>query len=324
MVVVEVRGSSYYMCPKSKKIWDNLKDGKLAEDDDDRIYLVDGRERSGKSLWTLQQAAYIDPTLLDNGPNGELLPRITFSMEETLKAIRETKSTKTHTKVIIYDEAFRGMSSKSFLSKQNKAIAQAVQEMGQNNLVMFLVTPRFFMLEPYIATLRSRALFHIMKDKRNPKRRGFKCYNEKKKGLLYQLGIRKGWSYGTVKTQFKDRFFGIYPGGDEFEARYREKKRLALRSTDRPENEEGKWQTRFYLFTLAEYEDHSKSYKGMERWWKEKGIDLTYETIRIILKKARKIRENLQFQTSGNTNKMINENDVVGKEKEEEELPTTD
>lgn len=230
MVVVTVRGVSYYMNPKIKSTWDRIKDGYLTEKDEDRVYVVDGKERIGKSLFTIQQAAYIDPTILDDGEDGTLLPRITFSQEETLKAIRETKSSANETKCIIYDEAFRGLSSKSALSKVNKSLVSALQEMGQNNLVLFIVTPSFFLLELYPAVLRSTALFHIVKSKKS-KLRSFKCFNERKKNTLYQLGVRKGWGY-YVKTKLKDNFFPKYPGGDEFEARYRKKKAIAMRDSE--------------------------------------------------------------------------------------------
>lgn len=218
---VEVGGISYYMNKHLKAMWDNIKDGKLKKLDEDRVYIVDGRERSGKSLFSIQQACYIDPSLIND------LSRITFTTEDTLKAIRNTVSTNTKTKVVIFDEAFRGLSSKSAISKVNKQIVQALMEMGQSNIVLFLNSPSFFLLETYPAVLRSSALFHIEKVKKSRKR-FFKGYNEEKKGDLYRIGLRKGWKY-NVKTNFRDWFFEKYPGGDDFERRYRAKKYKSLR-----------------------------------------------------------------------------------------------
>lgn len=221
MVLVTVKGVSYYMNPKLKEKWDKIKDGKLKKHDEDRVYVVDGRERTGKSLFAIQQASYIDPTILDD-EKGKTLPRITFSPDETLEAIRTTRSTDTQTKVIIFDEAFRGLSSKSALSVVNKQLVQAMMEMGQCNIVLFIVSPSFFLLEMYPAVLRSNALFHIKKMP-GSNRRVFNCYNYQKKALTHQIGLKRGWSY-PIKTGFKDNFFNKYPGGDEFEARYRKKK----------------------------------------------------------------------------------------------------
>jgi hypothetical protein len=288
MVVVEVRGNTYYMNPKLKANWDAIKDGKLAIADDDRAYAVDGRERSGKSLFAIQQAAYIDPTLLDDAPDGTILPRITFSAEETLKTIRETKSTPTHTRAIVFDEAFRGLSSKSALSKVNKFIVQALQEMGQNNLVLFLVTPSFFMLELYAACHRTRTLFHIVKSKKNKERRMFRVYNEKKKSLLYRMGMKKGHSY-CVPTRFKDWFFGKYPGGAEFEKRYRLKKQMSLtqpvevtpqdKRTERYANDRNKY--------IRSWIHHSKlSVKEFNKVLRGYGHEMTEDNIRKIMREG--------------------------------------
>lgn len=215
---------NYYISKQLTKKWDRISSGQLAEADEDRVYVVDGRERSGKSVFTLQQAYYIDRTIVS--PE-EARKRIVFTAENFLKAVRETQSTKKETKVIIFDEAFRGLSSRSMMSRTNKAIIQALMEMGQKNLVVFIVLPSFFMLDLYPAMLRSNALFHIKKDKRNPKLRTFHVFNYTKKSLLYQIGVRKGWQY-KVYTKFKDRFFNKYPTGDEFEKLYRQLKVEAL------------------------------------------------------------------------------------------------
>src|SRR3990167_10019984 len=240
MAVVNVRGTDYYIHNGLKKKWDSIKDGKLAQKDEDRVYVVDGRERSGKSLFSIQQVAYIDPTILDD-EDEKILPRICFSSKEVLYAIRNTRSTKSHTKVIIFDEAFRGMSSKSALSQENKRLVQAMMEMGQFNLVLFIVSPSFFLLEMYPAVLRSNALFHIKKDKKS-QRRIFKVYNYNKKAMLYQIGIRKGWGY-PIGTKQKGNFFNKYPGGDAFEIKYRKKKADSLKETNKEETKIHRWQT---------------------------------------------------------------------------------
>ena len=244
---------------------------------------------SGKSLWTIQQAAYIDPTILDDGPKGELLPRITFSPEETLKAIRTTKSGKNDTKVIIFDEAFRGLSSKSALSQVNKKLVQALMEMGQSNLVLFIVTPSFFLLEMYPAVLRSNALVHIHKSKRN-ERRFFRIYNYQKKALLYQIGIRKGWGY-HVYTKLNGHFFNKYPGGDEFEARYRRKKLDSLKEAshamDVPEKVD-KYQVRYFKMIAIIKEKLELSGRKAAELLTKSGVEISpTEVIRI----HRKVRE---------------------------------
>ena len=155
---------TWYLNAKNKLVWDSIKDGKLAKYDEDRSYIIDGKEGTGKSLFTIQQAAYIDPTILDDDGD-KVLPRICFTVDEFIDALRNTKSTPEHTKAVIFDEGFRGFSTKAALSKANKRITQTMMEVRQNNLAIFIVSPTIFMLDWYIVQHRSYALFHIIKEK---------------------------------------------------------------------------------------------------------------------------------------------------------------
>jgi hypothetical protein len=222
---------------------------------------------SGKSLFTIQQAAYIDPTILDD-ENGKILPRICFSVDEFLDAVRNTKSTKNKTKCVIFDEAFRGMSSKASLSGTNKKIVEALMEVRQNNLVVFIVSPSFYLLELYPAVLRSKALFHIVKEK-GTRLRYVRIFNFEKKAKLYQIGVRKAWSY-PIKTKTKVRFFNKYPGGDEFEKKYRAKKRKALTSSEDKQSKIHKWKAQRNAAIKILY-DTGKSYKEISNLMEEKG-----------------------------------------------------
>lgn len=280
MTVVNVRGSSYHIDDKLIKVWDNLKNGKLAQYDEDRFYIVDGSEGAGKSLFAIQQGAYIDPTILDD-EDGKLLPRICFRIEEFLYAIRHTKSDAKNTKVIIFDEAFRGFSSKSALSKVNKSLTQALMEARQNNLIVFLISPSFYYLEFYAAVLRSTSLFHVVKEKKK-RTRYVRIFNKKKKGDLYTIGVRKGFGY-PVHTKTRARFFNIYPGGDEFENRYRHKKDLSFKDTDKKEEPKHKWKTdRDNALRLI----HSLgyTYQQMSEMLKEHGTNLSFGQIGKILR----------------------------------------
>ena len=270
MVVVEVRGTTYHMGDKIKPKWDRLKDGKLTKIDEDRFYIVDGQEGAGKSLYTIQQAAYIDPTILDD-EDGKVLPRICFSPEEFLYAIRHTKSTDKHTKCVIFDEAFRGMSSKGAISAVNKKVVQALMEMRQNNLIVFLVSPSFYLLELYPAMMRSKALFHVVKEK-NSRRRHVRIFGFKNKAKLYQIGLRKGWGYPLL-TKERCNFFNKYPVGDEFEAKYRKKKRDSLREEEKTEESVNKWKQQRTLAIKALY-NLVGSYEKVSKELKDAGLSL--------------------------------------------------
>lgn len=220
-IIVTIAAQEIRLDSRLTKIWDKIKGQNLIESDSDRVYCVDGREGSGKSVFAIQQAAYLDPTIIEGN-----IERICFTAEEFLTAIRKTESGK----VIVFDEAFRGLSSRGALSKTNKMIVQAMMEMRQKNLIVFIVLPTFFMLDLYVAMLRSNALFHISKEKVKT-RRTFKGYNYKKKAKLYQDGVKKGWEY-KIPTRLKGHFYNNYPGGKEFELKYRAKKLKSLEEVD--------------------------------------------------------------------------------------------
>jgi len=288
------KGNFFYK--SANRISIDLKKGVSGEvygfelDSRSKLYVTDNwmvTHNTGKSLFTIQQAAYIDETILDDA-DGKVLPRICFTPEETLHAIRTSKSTKDKTTVIIFDEAFRGLSSKSALSKTNKHIVQAMMEMRQNNLVLFIVTPSFFLLEMYPAILRSNALFHIGKSK-SSKKRFFKAFNYRKKAKIYQIGIRKGWGY-PQSTGFMGNFYNKYPGGDEFEARYRKKKFDFLINNETNEEEEGRFKIQRNLM-IYNMKNKGMKQKEIVLELKKSGIDIKQPTIAKICQKFDKEKE---------------------------------
>lgn len=265
--------------------WVHLKKN-LVKNDEDAVFITDGMERSGKSVFTLQQAAFIDPSICDYTKDPEL-SRICFSAEEFLEAIKTAKKGQ----CIVFDEAFRGLSSKKARSKVNNAIVEAMMEMGQKNLVIFIVLPTFFLLELYAAVLRSKALFHVTKMK-NSNKRYFKVINRAKKAWLYNQGARKGWNYG-VYTRFKDSFPKKYPFGAEFERRYRAKKLASLQAigTQPKQDKATRFSDEYYKEKLESIiiALHKKKIFGginkIERWIRENaGISIS---ITEIIKKSK-------------------------------------
>jgi len=203
-------------------------------DSDSHYYITDNfcvTKNCGKSVFAMQQAGAIDPQMFEEALQTKTLPMICFTGNELLSAIRNTKSTTERTRVIIFDEAFRGLASSSVLSKTNRMIVQALMEMGQNNLVLFIVLPSFFLLDRYPAALRSHALMHIYKQKGKLKRRKFLLFNYDKKNLLFKMDRKKAYGY-PINTRITGAFFNKYPGGKEIEEIYRRKKLDAFREIE--------------------------------------------------------------------------------------------
>lgn len=302
MATVEISGITYHIDNKLKSKWDKIKDGKLKKIDNDRVYVVDGRERTGKSVFTMQQACYIDPTLVND------LSRICFSAEEFLDAIRKTDSDEKNTKCIIFDEAFRGLASRGAMSKINKTIVQALMEVGQKNLVLWIVLPSFFMLDLYPAMIRSNALFHIAQEKGTNKR-VFYVYPHSKKGILYQNGIRKGWQY-NIRTQNKGRFYNNFPikllreTGNRFYEEYLKKKRLSLTESEEGTQEEPaltkhQLQRDLMIYNLVKNQGMSevKTSKFLETIGVELGKSAVHEIIAKI-DRARGLKKEITYESA--------------------------
>lgn len=210
----------YYIDKRLEKTINKTIIPSLMKNDKDYVIAIDGKEGSGKSTLALQIGKCVDPTLD--------LSRVVFDAESFKEAIYKAKKGQ----VVIFDEAFTGLSSRSALSPVNKALISLMMQMRQKNLMVIIVLPTFFLLEKYVALFRTRFLIHVYENKG---RRGyFRVYNSKKKKYLYLFG-KKTLSYGSKKdkhfvyTRFKGKFYGKFALGDSsVEKKYRKKKEKAL------------------------------------------------------------------------------------------------
>lgn len=223
MTTIDVKGSTYHVDYKLEFLWNKNTLQKMKKRNTDRVYIVDGRERSGKSTFAIQQMGFLDPEAFSSPK--EFVSRICFSPEQFNEACRNTENG-----VIVFDEAFRGLSSRAALSKTNKMIIQTLMEMGQRNNIVFIVLPSVFMLDTYPAILRSDGLFHISEDSRTSRRK-FEGFSRSAKNKIYKEGAKKGWNYNQ-KTRFNGRFGAKFPGGEEYQQAYLKKKLDTFRGTD--------------------------------------------------------------------------------------------
>lgn len=187
---------------------------KKIRQDWDMFFLFDGSEGAGKSKFARQVGFYCDPTFKGKAA----LERIVFTPEEFKEAVHNSKPYQ----VIIWDEAFRGLSSRSALSKTNKMVNEMFMEMRQKNLFIFLILPSFFELDKYAAIHRSRILFHIYTGT-DWKRGFFKFYDKHTKKMMYLKG-KKLYDYCI-----KPSFFGQFNRFDPInEIEYNNKKKESL------------------------------------------------------------------------------------------------
>lgn len=212
--------SPYYISSEIKRQLDNSR-RIVTQADQDRIFIVTGREGSGKSWLAMQLAGYLDSTLC--------LDDICFDAESFGNRIKEVKKNK----AIIFDEAFSGLSSKGALSKENKKLIKILIECRQRNLYLFIVLPSIFILDRYIALFRSHGLFNTAISKKDFKNRFYKVYNFRNKHLLYILG-QKYLSYSKPKIWKKHRFYGKLPPTIK-EEDYKKKKSDSFREKEKEE-----------------------------------------------------------------------------------------
>ena len=254
----------FYIEPKLQKNLENKVKYFLLKQDEDYVIVIDGKERSGKSVLAMQIGKYVDPTLN--------LDRVCFTPDEFKKAI----TTATKGQCVIFDEAFRGLGSSSALSEVNRILKSMMMEMGQKNLFVIIVLPTFYLLEKYVALWRTRCLIHIWK-------KGYwRLFNSKKKKLLYLNPLGKRYySYVHVKTNLRGRFYNQYPLNEE---EYREKKAKSFKEGFKKFGNDKYMEQRDKLVWIL-YKNLGESIRNIVKLFESDGVQLKKSQISTIIAK---------------------------------------
>lgn len=199
MVVVKFEDKDFYLDGRLKEQLDKKVIPDLQSADKDWVVIIDGEERSGKSVFGMQLGAYVSSQL--NTPFD--LSNVCMTPEE----FRNKVTTSGKRQSVIYDEAHRGMGSRRALSEVNRILIDLMMEMGQKNLFIVIVLPYYFMLDKYAAIARAKGLFHIYEKRR----KRFWCYFNRKNKLRLYLKGKKEYNYNCMKwPQFRGRFYNQY------------------------------------------------------------------------------------------------------------------
>jgi len=266
---------NYYIPPEIKQQLDNSKKI-VMKADQDRIFIITGREGSGKSWLAMQLAAYLDNTFC--------LDDVCFDSDSFGKRIRHVNKLK----AIVYDEAFTGLSSKGALSKENKKLIKILIECRQRNLFLFIVLPSIFILDRYITLFRSHSLFNVAISRKDYKNRYYKVYNYQNKHKLYILG-QKYMSYSKPKIWKKYRFYGKLPESIDKEE-YQKKKTDSFKEkavAEAPEITRLITQRDIMLVMVKEGQEITD--RAISRRLEESKVPLTASNIGRILQKYRRI-----------------------------------
>ncbi len=243
----------------------------LNQKDEDYVIVVDGHERVGKSTFAMQLGKRIDPTLN--------LSRLCFSPDEFKNQILSAKKGQ----CVIFDEAYRGLSSRGALTEVNRILVSLMSEMGQKNLCVIIVLPTFFLLEKYVALWRARGLFHIYK--KNGRKGYWVGFGRKKKKLIYLKG-KKDYTYNLkiARSRFKGRFYGKYVVDEEA---YRTKKKKSLNEGFTTTIQEKFKEQRDKLVYLIKREMNI-SQRDMQKIFKEYDVGMKRTAIGNILRNIKK------------------------------------
>lgn len=240
-----------------------LKARKQLLKDDDFIMVIDGRERSGKSVFAQQMARVMDETFTHE--------RMCVSVDEFKEWIDKAEKYQ----AIVFDEAFRGFNSRQAMNNVNKVLIEKMMEIGQKNLIIIIVLPTVFMLEKYMSIHRARGLFHVY---RKGNRRGFWVYfNYKKKQRLILKG-QKNMNYGgkgMPRSRVKGRFLEQYVIDED---QYRAKKLEAFVQPTKVEQESKYKVQRDILLKLLK-ENVDLKWEKYTEYLNENGVKISRKAI---------------------------------------------
>jgi len=275
VVDIEVDGEkkTLYIDGKLHRSIESKIKPKIHKKDFDWVWIVDGSEGVGKSVFAFQLAKVLDPSFN--------LSRVCMTPNEFTKAIIKAKKGQ----CVTFDEAFTGLSSRASLTEINRLLVSLMMEMRSKNLVVIIVMPTIFLLDRYVALFRARGLFHVYL--KNGRRGRWIYFNNKKKKILYLKG-KKLYSYKEPRSKFRGKFYDNYTINEE---RYREKKTEALMKKSRSTKSETYKFHRDTLFWIL-HKVLKYNYTKITKMCKENGYNIGRTTIYdIIAGKEKEILE---------------------------------
>ncbi len=172
---------------------EKVKVKNLKKKDNHKLILVCGHPGVGKSVLTMQMAAVADDKFS--------VENMAFTKNQMTQKLKTKPGS-----ALIFDEAFRGISSRNTMDKEQKALLQMLYEIRQLNQCIFFATPSFFRLDEAVAVELADALVYVYK---SGKSRRFKFFNKRKKDQLYYKA-KKFKSYGLVGTGLRGKFYNHY------------------------------------------------------------------------------------------------------------------
>lgn len=165
----------------------------------DGVIIIDGKERSGKSILGMICAWF-----LSNGKMG--IDNFARGLDDAANKIAKLPDGS----ILIMDEGSLVFSSKDSMSKAQKKLLKIMDVVGQKNMIFIICLPCYFDLNKTIAVRRSLFLLHVYPDKKYNRGR-YAGWGERRKKELYIHGKRNFDSYAYPKADFKGMFMDFEP-----------------------------------------------------------------------------------------------------------------
>lgn len=164
----------------------------------DAMIIIDGKERSGKSMLGMACGWYLSRGTLT-------MNNFARGIEDTKKKIKELPNKS----VLLVDESSLVFNTKESRSKASIELQKILDVVGQKNMIFILILPSVFDLAKSLATRRSLFLLHVFAGE-NWERGGCGYYGQEDKEVLYVEG-KKNYNKYVVNPEFICSFTKFEP-----------------------------------------------------------------------------------------------------------------
>jgi len=165
----------------------------------DGVLLVDGKERSGKSVLAMIMGWYLSECKMTK-----------MNFASGLNDAAEKIGNLPDGSVLVVDEGSIIFSSKDSSNNEQKKLIKLLDVIGQKNMIFIVCLPCIFDLNKTIAVRRSLFLCHVYPDEEY-NRGNFVFFGEKKKAQLYKHGKKNYDSYSYPEADFAANYFEFAP-----------------------------------------------------------------------------------------------------------------
>jgi len=199
----------------------------------DAVIIIDGKERSGKSVLGMICGWYLSDTKFNKH-------NFARGIDDCAKKIADLPDKS----VIQIDEGSVSFSSKDSTTKEQKKLVKILDVVGQKNLIFIVCLPCIFDLNKTIAVRRSLFLLHVYPGEKYARGR-YAFWGEKSKKKLYKFGKQNFDSYAYPSADFIGDYFNFEP---HFYKEYLEEvKKITLNEVLQDALENDNWSEKFRL-----------------------------------------------------------------------------